>query len=188
MPYTYVHLRKSYLVASFSSNQPCRDPPKKTINPLRRVRSHHCHRARHLRWAPRQRRRPHAIVPVPVLVRALSTRLPICLYWGASALCCERSWHVSSAAGGRYSAGPCPAPTRTILASKSFFKNPGVTDSPSVLYRQCAKRSRECEYPEMTWRGRGRKRSRSEHVESDDDEEEEDLELTPSRSKTRRIT
>lgn len=63
-----------------------------------------------------------------------------------------------------------------------FVKNLGVADPPLVLYRQCAKRSRQCEYPEMTWRGRGRKRSRSDLEESDDDEEEED---TPSRSKAR---
>ncbi|KAI0279471.1 hypothetical protein BC826DRAFT_1192045 [Russula brevipes] len=54
--------------------------------------------------------------------------------------------------------------------------------------QQCAKRSRQCEYPEMTWRGRGRKRSRPELEESDCEyEEEEELE-GPSRMKTRRDT
>ena len=60
----------------------------------------------------------------------------------------------------------------------------------SVLRRQCAKRCRECEYPEMTWRGRGRKRSRPELEEGDDDDEleneDEDEEIPPSRSTRKR--
>ncbi|KAF8495128.1 hypothetical protein F5888DRAFT_1712249 [Russula emetica] len=53
--------------------------------------------------------------------------------------------------------------------------------------QQCAKRSRKCEYPEMTWRGRGKKRSRGDLYESDDEEEEEEEE-PPSRPKFRRGT
>jgi len=152
---------------SFSSSQPCQDPPKKT-NLLCRARSHHCHRTCHLRWTLWQRCRPHVIEPVPVLVRV-----------GASALCCRPSWHVSSIASGRYNAGQRAATTRTTLASECFFlffffKNLRVADPSSVIYRQCVKRSRQCEYPEMTWHGRGRKRSHSELEESDDYEEDEE--------------
>ncbi|KAI0260929.1 hypothetical protein BC834DRAFT_845849 [Gloeopeniophorella convolvens] len=39
--------------------------------------------------------------------------------------------------------------------------------------QQCAKRCRECEYPEMNWRGRGKKRAHDE-LESDGDEGDED--------------
>ncbi|KAN0124190.1 hypothetical protein V8E52_001839 [Russula decolorans] len=53
--------------------------------------------------------------------------------------------------------------------------------------QQCAKRSRKCEYPEMTWRGRGKRRSRGDLDESDDDEEEEEEE-PQSRPKSRRRT
>ena len=61
-------------------------------------------------------------------------------------------------------------------------------DPPSVLRRQCAKRCRECEYPEMTWRGRtrGRKRSRPEFDESDDPDPDDDEEVLPSRSTRKR--
>lgn len=52
--------------------------------------------------------------------------------------------------------------------------------------QQCAKRSRKCEYPEMTWRGRGKRRSRGDLYESDDEEGEE--EEPQSRSKSRRGT
>ena len=63
----------------------------------------------------------------------------------------------------------------------------GADPSP-VLCRQCAKRCRECEYPEMTWRGRGRKRPRPEPEESDDPDPDpdDDEEAPPSRSARKR--
>ena len=64
----------------------------------------------------------------------------------------------------------------------------GADHPHPVLCRQCAKRSRKCEYPEMTWRGRGKKRSRGDLDESDDEEEEEEEEEPQSRSKSRRRT
>jgi len=106
-PYTYVY--ESCLVVAFSSNQRRRDPPRKT-NLRHRARSHHCHRARHLRQALRPRPRAR--------VRVLSSRRSIFLWRGASAPCCVPSWHVSSAAGGRYSVAPRPATIRTTLASE----------------------------------------------------------------------
>jgi hypothetical protein len=63
----------------------------------------------------------------------------------------------------------------------------GADHPHPVLCRQCAKRSRKCEYPEMTWRGRGKRRSRGDLDESDDDEEEEEEE-PQSRPKSRRRT
>ncbi|KAH9953571.1 hypothetical protein BC827DRAFT_128364 [Russula dissimulans] len=44
-------------------------------------------------------------------------------------------------------------------------------DNLKKTCRQYAKRSRRCEYPEMSWRSRGRKRSRSDVEESDEDED-----------------
>jgi hypothetical protein len=65
----------------------------------------------------------------------------------------------------------------------------GADHPHPVLCRQCAKRCRKCEYPEMTWRGRGKRRSRGDlDDESDDDEEEEEEEQQPSRPKSRRAT
>ncbi|KAH9967720.1 hypothetical protein BGW80DRAFT_1529352 [Lactifluus volemus] len=52
-------------------------------------------------------------------------------------------------------------------------------DHPDNTCQQCAKRSRKCEYPEMTWRGRGRKRPSTELDESDYEEE------SPPRTKPR---
>ncbi|KAI9510970.1 hypothetical protein F5148DRAFT_472731 [Russula earlei] len=48
---------------------------------------------------------------------------------------------------------------------------PSAGDHQENSCQQCAKRSRQCEYPEMTWRGRGRKRSRPELEESDYEED-----------------
>ena len=94
--YTYIHLRKaaSLRPESFGSGRRGWDPPKKgqSMTPAQRERLskkkkkkkdqsaasscfHHCHRARHIRWEP-----------VPVLIRALSGRLSVCLYRGASAV------------------------------------------------------------------------------------------------------
>jgi hypothetical protein len=111
MPYTYTYERA---LALFSSNHlRYMDSPKKTIL-LYRARSHHCHRAHHLRWALRPRR------PAPT-VRLLKTR-PILFrpHRGASAPCCGPSWLVSFAAGGRYSVVPCLAIIWVALASKYF--------------------------------------------------------------------
>jgi hypothetical protein len=54
---TYIYERA---LASFSSNQRYLDSPRKTIL-LHQARSHHCHRAHHLRWALRHHR-PHSTV------------------------------------------------------------------------------------------------------------------------------
>ncbi|KAI9455789.1 hypothetical protein BJY52DRAFT_1224506 [Lactarius psammicola] len=58
---------------------------------------------------------------------------------------------------------------------------PLLGDRQDNTCQQCAKRCRQCEYPEMTWRGRGRKRSHSDDLEESDCEED-----LPPLTKTRR--
>ncbi|KAH9022648.1 hypothetical protein EDB85DRAFT_1895170 [Lactarius pseudohatsudake] len=49
---------------------------------------------------------------------------------------------------------------------------PLVGDCQDNTCQQCAKRCRQCEYPEMTWRGQGRKRSHSDDLKESDCEED----------------
>ncbi|KAF8267086.1 hypothetical protein EI94DRAFT_77039 [Lactarius quietus] len=58
---------------------------------------------------------------------------------------------------------------------------PVLGDRQDNTCQQCAKRCRQCEYPETTWRGRGRKRSLSGDLEESDEEGD-----SPPLPKTRR--
>ena len=194
VPLAFTNIYDSVLVAWFSPSLPCQDPTPLRKNLLpHRARSHPCHRARHLRLALRPRRRPHA------RATALSSQHSACLSQAVSAPCCGPSWLVSSVVGGRYSVAPCPAITwRTLVGKFSLFQMIGSFLSLLIsgadrrlvccVCRQCAKRSRRCEYPEMTWRGRGRKRSQSDAEESDEEEEEEEEDPPARRARSRRAS
>lgn len=58
MPYTYIYGRA---LALFSSNHRYQNSPKTTL--LHQARSHHCHRAHHLRWALRHHRHHPTVRP-----------------------------------------------------------------------------------------------------------------------------
>ncbi|KAH8996976.1 hypothetical protein EDB86DRAFT_959103 [Lactarius hatsudake] len=49
---------------------------------------------------------------------------------------------------------------------------PLLGDRQDNSCQQCAKRGRQCEYPEVTWRGRGRKRSHGDDLDESDYEED----------------
>ncbi|KAH9030243.1 hypothetical protein EDB83DRAFT_2420671 [Lactarius deliciosus] len=49
---------------------------------------------------------------------------------------------------------------------------PLLSDRQDNSCQQCAKRGRQCEYPEVTWRGRSRKRSHGDDLDESDYEED----------------